>query len=192
MLSRGFTLLEILVTLVIMMFGMLGLAGLILKGQRASYEAYQRNQALSLATDMAERLKANRLEQINSATYTTNAPLATPLGNKVMYDRLIAGTYTNCETSPCTSNQLAFYDLARWDGLLVGSSETFSGASNLIGGISNARGCIEIPANFPPNTFRVTVVWQGDASTTAPAGASTCGAAALGVTRHVVSLDVIL
>ena len=55
MLSRGFTLIEVLVTLVILMFGLLGIAGLMAKGQRASFEAYQRQAALAIANDMAER-----------------------------------------------------------------------------------------------------------------------------------------
>ena len=44
MLKRGFTLIEVLVTLVILMFGLLGIAGLMAKGQRASFEAFQRQQ----------------------------------------------------------------------------------------------------------------------------------------------------
>ena len=37
-LKRGFTLIEVLVTLVILMFGLLGIAGLMAKGQRVSFE----------------------------------------------------------------------------------------------------------------------------------------------------------
>ena len=59
MLSRGFTLLEVLITLVVLVFGLLGLAGLMAKGQRASFEAFQRQQALSLAADIAERMRSN-------------------------------------------------------------------------------------------------------------------------------------
>ena len=59
-LSRGFTLIEVLVTLVILTFGLLGIAGLMAKGQRASFEAYQRQAALAIANDMAERMRSNR------------------------------------------------------------------------------------------------------------------------------------
>ena len=54
-LNSGFTLIEVLVTLVILTFGLLGIAGLMAKGQRISFEAYQRQQAVALASDMAER-----------------------------------------------------------------------------------------------------------------------------------------
>ena len=68
--ARGFTMIKVLVTLVIMMFGLLGFAGLILKGQKGSFEAYQRHQALILAIDMTEKVNTNRLSngQIDDAT----------------------------------------------------------------------------------------------------------------------------
>ena len=46
--TAGFTMIEVLVTLVIMMIGLLGIAGLMAQGQRASFEAYQRQQALGV------------------------------------------------------------------------------------------------------------------------------------------------
>ena len=58
--ASGFTLIEILVSLTLIAVGLLGLAQLIVKGQRASFEAYQRQQAIALANDMLEKIKANR------------------------------------------------------------------------------------------------------------------------------------
>ena len=65
----GFTMSEVLVTMVILMIGLLGIAGLMAQGQRSSFEAYQRQQALALAGDMAERERAlarRRLAQIKA------------------------------------------------------------------------------------------------------------------------------
>src|SRR5690606_15802942 len=100
---KGFTMIEILVTLVILMIGLLGIAGLMAQGQRASFEAYQRQQALALANDMAERVKANRPGVDNTAVTTTYAaavPLATPTGDGTRFDALA----TNCATSNCTTS----------------------------------------------------------------------------------------
>lgn len=47
--QRGFTLLEVLISLLILLIGLLGIAVLMLKGQRASFEGYQRQQALAMA-----------------------------------------------------------------------------------------------------------------------------------------------
>lgn len=186
--TDGFTMIEILVTLVILMIGLLGIAGLMAQGQRASFEAYQRQQALAFANDMAERVKANRPGVDNTAVTTTYAaavPLATPTGDGTRFGALA----TNCATSNCTTSDVVLYDVAIWDGLLAGSaSETTTGGAAL-GPILNPKGCIEAlpgatacPAcGGPPAsrqiTYRISVAWQGNYSTAAPTGANTtCGA----------------
>src|SRR5262245_32215177 len=114
-LNRGFTMIEVLVTLVILLFGLLGIAGLMAKGQKAAYEAYQRQQALALANDMVEHVRANAIE---APTYTAGAPIGTPLGTGgTLFDRLASGSLTpNCSATNCTSAELATYELARWEG----------------------------------------------------------------------------
>ena len=66
--QRGATLIEILVTIVIVAFGLLGLAGLQMKMQMSETEAYQRSQALMLLNDMASRIGTNRA---NADAYVT-------------------------------------------------------------------------------------------------------------------------
>lgn len=58
--QRGFTLIEVLVTVIILAIGLLGLAGLQLGGLRYSYSAYQRSQATIMANDIVDRMRANR------------------------------------------------------------------------------------------------------------------------------------
>ncbi len=211
--GHGFTLIEVLVTLVILVFGMLGLAGLIVKGNRAAYEAYQRHQALAIANDMAERLKGNQSFQIAGGsnidmadTYAGLAPLATPLGDPTSparWDALQTASITDCGAAAavCTRAELALYDVALWEGLLLGVTETATVGTRRLGGVINARGCIEGPlaAPSPPNTYRISVTWQGDVPTVVP-DASACALAlnlyvdATGAvndaTRRLVSLDV--
>lgn len=57
--ERGFTLIEVLVTVIVLAIGLLGLAGLQLGGLRYSYSAYQRSQATILANDIVDRMRAN-------------------------------------------------------------------------------------------------------------------------------------
>jgi type IV pilus assembly protein PilV len=57
---------EVLITVVIMAFGLLGLAGFQVRTSVMEQESYQRVQALLLVQDMAERIYANRA---NAATY---------------------------------------------------------------------------------------------------------------------------
>ena len=56
--ERGLTLIEVLVTLVILVFGLLGIAAFQAKAQVGSIEAYQRAQAVVLLQDMRARSEA--------------------------------------------------------------------------------------------------------------------------------------
>ena len=192
------------VTLVIVMFGLLGIAGLMAKGQRASFEAFQRQQALQLANEMVERMQVNRVQ---STAYAAGAPVLTPLGLGGNYNDLITAVITNCAAGNCSGAQLAAYDLAMWDGLLNGYAEKQTAGGASIASVVNPRGCIEETADTlaacpaapaPVNSFftrtnRISVSWQGNEDTLAPTS-SNCGTGLYGVEtkRRVVSLDVIL
>lgn len=59
--QRGFTLVEILVTLVVISVGLLGVAALQLTTLRGNQDAYVRSQASTLASDILDRMRANPL-----------------------------------------------------------------------------------------------------------------------------------
>jgi type IV pilus assembly protein PilV len=59
--GAGFTLLEVLATLVLLSVGMLGIATLYLESLRISQLALHRTQAVTLAADLADRIRANRV-----------------------------------------------------------------------------------------------------------------------------------
>ncbi|WP_416138246.1 type IV pilus modification protein PilV [Halomonas sp. HK25] len=54
--QSGFTLLEVLVAVLVLSFGLLGLAGMQLKGLQSAHLSYQRTLATSAAQDAVERL----------------------------------------------------------------------------------------------------------------------------------------
>ncbi len=56
----GFSLLEVLISLIILSIGLLGLAALQATSLKANHGAYQRSQAIFLAYDMMDRMRANR------------------------------------------------------------------------------------------------------------------------------------
>jgi type IV pilus assembly protein PilV len=58
--SRGLTLVEILIALLILSIGLLGLAGLQTMSLKFNTSAYYRTQATALAYDFADRMRANR------------------------------------------------------------------------------------------------------------------------------------
>jgi type IV pilus assembly protein PilV len=204
MLNRGFTLIEVLVTLVILLFGLLGIAGLMAKGQRAAFEAFQRQQALSIAADMAERILGNRAQ---AANYAAAAPLGSPVGTSygVFYNNLLLNNITNCATAVCTGADLVAYDVAMWEGQMLGYTESLAVGGTRVGGVVNANGCIEDIANTqalcPPapatagslytRTLRISVAWQGSEDTVVPT-ASACGTGLYNTTasRRLISTEV--
>jgi type IV pilus assembly protein PilV len=158
--QRGVSLIEVLVTVIILAFGLLALAGLVVKSHASEFDAYQRAQAAVLLTDMAERINANRA---NAASYVTTTPLGT--GEAV---------WTTCTTLAVGATR----DQCQWSKALQGSAE--SNANGNTGAMVGARGCIEVvqTANTTPGScaagiYRVSIVWQGQSLTTAPSLA--CG-----------------
>lgn len=90
---HGFTLLEVLVALTIVSFGLLAMAGLMLKGAGLNHTSYVRSVAVQQAYDIADRMRAN------IAGVTGNA-----------YDSI---TYTANQT--CTAATMAAYDACYWN-----------------------------------------------------------------------------
>jgi type IV pilus assembly protein PilV len=81
-LQHGISLVEILVTVVIISVGLLGVASLHLTSLRAGNGAHTRSQATALATDIIDRMRANREAALNKEyliTMGTKAPI-TPTG----------------------------------------------------------------------------------------------------------------
>lgn len=62
--TRGFTLLEVLITLLVLSIGLLGLANLQVVGLKNNHSAYLRSQATELAYDALDRMRANRQSAI--------------------------------------------------------------------------------------------------------------------------------
>ena len=102
--NEGFTLIEVLISMLILAVGLLGLAGLQATGLRNNISAYNRSQATQLAYDLADRMRANVAEAQNYTTsiYFTQAPAGTAV--------------PNCELAAgCSTTQMAQNDLSVWN-----------------------------------------------------------------------------
>lgn len=161
----GLTLVEVLVSVIILLVGLLGLAALMTNSQKAEAESYQRAQALLLLQDMVGRINANRAVAACYAV-TTDASTGTPyLGVGADVSTLV------CGVGSATANTRAIQDLSAWSSLLAGASET-SGGTNL-GAMVGARGCVtqDDPTN---RIYTVNVAWQGLTTTKAPDATLNC------------------
>jgi type IV pilus assembly protein PilV len=153
-LQRGISLIEVLVTLVIIAFGLLGMAGLQVRLQSSEMESYQTTQALLLLDDMRGRMEANRLQ---AANYADATPVATPVGAGV-----------TCPTVTAASTRME-KDVQEWCLALQGAGESSGGVK--VGAMAGGRGCVEDLGTGPAGDklFRVTVAWQGMIPVSSPA-----------------------
>lgn len=167
--QHGASLLEVLITMVVVAFGLLGLAAFQAKAHVGSIESYQRAQASVLLQDMQSRLSANSDE---ADDYVTETPLGTG----------------DASDDDCATLAGSARDLCEWNAALKGAAELRADGSGA-GAMEGARGCIsqvramnDAAGVCIPAVYQVTVAWQGMHPTRAPAQA--CGRGAYGEDTH--------
>jgi type IV pilus assembly protein PilV len=105
--SRGFTLLEVLIALLILAIGLLGMASLMLASIQSNQGASQRSAAVVLSYDLVERMRSNRDQTVNQdpSPYEDDpAVAALPVSECYLPDA----------ADGCTAEEIAEYDLAVW------------------------------------------------------------------------------
>ena len=102
-LQNAFTLLEVMIAMVIFAVGMLGLAGIQGLSLENSHTSYSRSQAILLAYDMVDRMKANPTGGSAYVVATGTSP-TTP--SKL------------CNTEACSNTEMAAFDLWQWKSTL--------------------------------------------------------------------------
>ena len=100
--NNGFTLLEVMIAMVIFAVGMLGLAGIQSISLQNEHASYSRSQAILLAYEMADKLKANPGGSIN---YVVDANTTTIAGYS---------DSTMCTANNCTITNIVDYDIGLW------------------------------------------------------------------------------
>ena len=101
--QKGFSLIEVMVAFFVLAGGILGMSSLMANSVKGNQSAYYRTQAVTLAQDMAGRMRANREENYN---YSTGGGAGA------------GGCYGN---NACNSAALAADDYGEWEALVTGS-----------------------------------------------------------------------
>lgn len=163
--ARGFSMIEVLVTMVIVAFGLLGLAGFVTRANAVSVDANQRARALALMEDMAERIRNNKSQAV--AYVSANV--------------VHGGAAVDCGAAVGVAR-----DLCQWNNVLFGTNDalTNGGAQTL-----RFRGCIVQPFLGQP-VYVVTVAWGSLVSGTPPADGCAAGAFGDDAYRRVVRTQV--
>jgi type IV pilus assembly protein PilV len=128
--SAGFSLVEAMVSLIVISVGMIGIAALYGQGLSAGRTALSRTVAVNLAATMAENIRVNRLAQ---AAYAG------------------AGANNNCDPAAgggvdCTPAQMAAHDLFLWN-------------ADVAAQLPNGVGAVTFADGTPPN-YTITVTWD--------------------------------
>lgn len=156
--ARGFSMVEVLVTLVVIAFGLLALINLQIKMHMIEVESYQRAQAVVLRQDMVNRIQVNPIGTAGDVGRV--AQYATAANGWLGVDgagRVDCGGIADPDVSA---------DACAWENLLRGAAAQQAGVN--IGAMIGARGCIEqVQPGDPtdgfcqPAIYRVSIAWQG-------------------------------
>lgn len=133
--ARGVGMVEVLVALVVLGAGMLGMASLYVEAMRAKTTALSRTQAVNLANDIADRIRANR-----TATTAYDTSVATP-ANKGCTDSSVVAV--NCSVADMAAN-----DLWQWKASIAA---TLPGTSS---------GTLGVDSSTAPALYTVTIKWS--------------------------------
>ena len=131
---QGFSLVEVLIALIIMSVGMLGIAGLYVQSMQAGRTSMLRHHAVTLAGDIADRIRANPTAGAAYAAAT--------------------GTNNNCvaQGTNCNIAQMAANDIFIWQAQAASFLPVFADASSQVQITHNA-------ATTPP-TYTIVVRWD--------------------------------
>ena len=179
--QRGFTLIEVLVAVLVLLLGLLGMAGVQVRATQAEFESYQRKQALILLQDMVDRMQANRLV---AACYAITAVGGSPFAGTNAAGASATASLPACTFGSTEAKLVANDDLSKWSDELFGAAETI-GTSN-VGAMNRARGCV---VDNGSGSYTISIAWLGTAPTAPPPAALNCGTGLYGneSLRRVVS-----
>ncbi|QBF83960.1 type IV pilus modification protein PilV [Shewanella maritima] len=134
--QKGFSLIEVMVSLVILVIGLIGIFNLHIVSKQGSFESFQQTQASYYANDIINRMRLNVAELANygsaSGTSYTGQSLVTP---GKMCD----------EGAVCTAIEMREWDLFDWQKLFIGDAEMSGGSG--VGGLPDPTACVYVEGN---------------------------------------------
>ncbi len=140
--NRGFTMVEFLVSVVVLSIGLIGLAGLQITSLRDNSRAYMRSQASILASDLADRVRANPV-----ANYTT----------------ITATEKTSClTTTGCSADEMAQHDLFEWNSKLLAELEGGAGVICLDSTANDGTSAASASCDGLGVNFAIKIWWQDE------------------------------
>jgi len=168
--SRGFTMVEVMVSVIIFSIGLIGVARLQVVAKQSNYDAVQRVTATSVAQDLVARMRANSSAL---STYVENDGAL-----QINYND--ATSEPTCNAGTCSDEQLAAHDLWEIEQDMIGMIEQ-DASDNPVGGLTLPTLCISavddagnVLDDGGSGIYTVAVAWRGKAALSNPT-TSACG-----------------
>ncbi len=136
--QKGFSLIEVMVTVFVMAIGIMGVVGMQSVGVTESNNLYFRTVADFHLNDIADRMKANRKEALLGYGYSN-------------LDTNSIGGGNNCNSSICTTEQMASHDALQWTESIENSN------------LPNGEGFVRLIDRYS-NTFGDTITAEYEVS----------------------------
>ena len=154
--QSGFSLIDVLVSLVVLSTGLLSMANLQVSALRGNHGAYLASVAAQQAQDMAERMKAN--------------PAGVAADEYDAIDSDIPTVQVNCQNANCAPDQLAVFDRNRWNAANQALLPAGGGQVSDIGG-----GVFLIAVRWHDRQLEGATGWQVNTETATACGAPQAG-----------------
>lgn len=150
--ERGFSMIEVLVTLLVISLALLGTAGLQAYSMRLNQGGQLRSLAVFLAADLAERMEANK-----PGAVAGNYVVASTTGAAFLAGA--AAVSTACVTAGCDAAGLVAFDLSQWQNAVAATlpQSSWSVAQAVTG---------------TQSTYTITISWVDRRSNTNSAAAN--------------------
>ena len=131
---RGFSLVEVLIALIVMSVGMLGIAGLYVQSMQAGRTSMLRHHAVTLAGDIADRIRANPLA---GAEYAA-----------------AQGADNGCDdaNANCSVSEMAAHDIFLWQAQALDFLPPMADGSQQVTVVYDT-------GTVPPN-YQITIRWD--------------------------------
>jgi type IV pilus assembly protein PilV len=144
--QHGFSMIEIMVTIAIIATSLLGTAGLQVYAMRVNQGAQFRTQAVFLASDLVERIEANKIGATSGAGYTLDETDTAP------------AIVNTCFSATCSASNLASYDLNQWSNSISTLLPQATAWEICIDADLNGA-CDATPAVTNPTNYLIRISW---------------------------------
>ena len=171
--NGGFTMVEVMVSVVIFSIGLIGVARLQVVAKQSNFDAVQRVTATSIAQDLLARMRSNSGALSTYVNYTGTL--------QINYNDATSQPNPTCSSgSTCNVTQLADRDLWDIEQAMIGVAEQDS-SGNTVGGLTLPTVCItavdengNVLDDGASGIYTVAIAWRGKADLTNPS-ANACG-----------------